>query len=52
MRIGIIGAGIIGTTCAVRILDQFPDCKITIYADKFSPATTSDVSAGKFFKSC
>ncbi|RNA14809.1 D-aspartate oxidase [Brachionus plicatilis] len=46
MRIAIIGAGIIGITCAARILDQFPDCKIIIYADRFSPDTTSDVSAG------
>lgn len=52
MRIGIIGAGIIGATCAVRILDQFPGCKITIYADKFSPDTTSDVSAGTFLIIC
>lgn len=46
MRIAILGAGIIGVTCAARILEEFEGCKVTVYADKFSPDTTSDVSAG------
>lgn len=46
-RIAIIGAGIIGVTSACRIIETIPNAKITIYAEKFSPDTTSDVSAGK-----
>ncbi|CAF0813329.1 unnamed protein product [Brachionus calyciflorus] len=46
LKIAVIGAGIIGITSACRILDFFPDASITIYAETFSPDTTSDVSAG------
>lgn len=45
----VVGAGIIGITSAWRILDNVPNAKVTIFAEKFSPNTTSDVSAGMIF---
>lgn len=48
LKIAVIGAGIIGITSACRILEHFPNANITVYADRFSPNTTSDVSAGFF----
>ena len=46
LRIGVLGAGIIGLTSAIRLKEKYPDAKITVYASNFSPNTTSDVSAG------
>lgn len=48
VKIAIIGVGIIGLTSACRILELIPDASITIYAETFSPNTTSDVSAGLY----
>lgn len=46
-RIAVIGAGIIGLSTAVEILqDDNIKCKVTLIADKFTPNTTSDVAAG------
>ena len=47
MQIAIIGAGVIGTTTAYRLLEQFGKriC-VTVFSDDFSPQTTGDVSAG------
>ena len=46
MKIVVIGAGIIGTTTAVRLRRQFPHCDLRILASKLSPDTTSDIAAG------
>lgn len=46
MKIVIIGAGIIGITTAVRLVESFQDVDITIISEDFSPNTTSNVSAG------
>ena len=46
MNIAIIGAGIIGLTSAYRIKESFPHACICVIAAKYSPHTTSDVSAG------
>lgn len=46
MKIAIIGAGIMGVTCAVRLHELFTNPEVTIFTDKLSPDTTSDVSAG------
>lgn len=46
LKIAVIGAGIVGITSTCRILEHFPNANITVYADRFSPNTTSDVSAG------
>lgn len=46
-NIAIIGAGVIGATTALRLLEQFGDSvSVVVFADKFSPDTTGDVSAG------
>ena len=45
-RICVIGAGIIGVSSAVRVIEAFPGSEVTIVADEFSPHTTSDVAGG------
>lgn len=46
-QIAIIGAGVIGTTTAYRIQEQFGNSiSVTIFSDELSPNTTGDVSAG------
>lgn len=46
-KIAIIGAGVIGSTTAIRLQEQFgKSISITIFSDAFSPHTTGDVSAG------
>ncbi|XP_053691106.1 D-aspartate oxidase-like [Sabethes cyaneus] len=42
----ILGAGINGLTCAMRLSEQYPHCGIEIISEHFSPNTTSDVAAG------
>lgn len=44
--IGIVGGGVIGLSTAAAILQDNPQLKIVVYADAFTPHTTSDVSAG------
>ncbi|XP_077317420.1 D-amino-acid oxidase isoform X1 [Lithobates pipiens] len=50
MRVAVIGAGVIGLSTALCIHDQYHrtvhPLKIEIYADKFTPLTTSDGAAG------
>lgn len=47
MQIAVIGAGVIGTTTAIRLQELFGNkVSITIFSDAFSPNTTGDVSAG------
>ena len=44
-RIAVIGAGIIGCSTALRLLESYGDkCHVTLISDKFSPNTTSDVA--------
>ena len=45
-KVCVIGAGIIGTTTALRVKQAFPDLDLDLIADKFSPITTSDGVAG------
>ena len=52
IQIAVIGAGVIGLTSACRILESIPTANITVYAEKFSPNTTSDVSAGLWEPYC
>ncbi|XP_015770496.1 PREDICTED: D-aspartate oxidase-like [Acropora digitifera] len=44
--VGVVGAGIIGLSSAVCILERDPTVKLTVIADKFTPNTTSDGAAG------
>lgn len=47
MRICVVGAGVVGLSCAVRLKEVFGWTKpITIISDKFMKDTTSDVAAG------
>jgi len=46
MNICIIGGGIIGTSSAVRLKRAFPDSKITLISEAWSPNTTGDGAAG------
>ena len=48
MKVVVVGAGIIGTSTAVRIRRQFPQCDLSIVASTVSPdpSLTSDISAG------
>ncbi|KAL3873312.1 hypothetical protein ACJMK2_036446 [Sinanodonta woodiana] len=45
-QICVIGAGIMGLSSALHIQEICPESDVTIIADKLSPNTTSDVSAG------
>lgn len=53
-RVGVLGAGIIGLSTAVHILEKTQAeygqgasaVEVTIIADRFSPHTTSDGSGG------
>ncbi|XP_053659934.1 D-aspartate oxidase-like [Anopheles marshallii] len=42
----ILGGGINGLSCAMRLSNEFPSSTIQIISDNFSPNTTSDVAAG------
>ena len=44
--VAVVGAGIIGLSTAVCILERDPTVKVTVIADKFTPNTTSDGAAG------
>lgn len=45
-QICVIGGGIIGVTSALAIKEKFPNFNVTIFADKYTPNTTGDGSAG------
>lgn len=47
IKIAIIGAGVVGTTTAIRLQELFGKrISLTLYSEEFSPKTTGDVSAG------
>ncbi|TRY63253.1 hypothetical protein TCAL_05776 [Tigriopus californicus] len=46
MKVLVIGAGIIGTTSALKIQEAWPECHIDIVTESLSPGTTSDGAAG------
>ncbi|KAJ9580270.1 hypothetical protein L9F63_004083 [Diploptera punctata] len=48
LRVGVLGAGVVGVTTATELQSQFPTANITIIADKFNNETTSEVAAGIF----
>lgn len=46
-KIAIIGAGVVGTTTAIRLQELYGKrISLTIFSEEFSPNTTGDVSAG------
>lgn len=50
MRVAVIGAGVIGLSTAQSIYEQYhavvSPLTIEVYADRFTPLTTSDGAAG------
>ena len=50
MRVAVIGAGVIGLSTAQCILEQHRSAggplSLEVYADRFTPLTTSDGAAG------
>lgn len=50
MRVAVIGAGVIGLSSAQSVYEQFHSkihpLTIEVYADRFTPLTTSDGAAG------
>lgn len=46
VRIAVVGAGAVGLSTALCIQDRIRNCDVHIIAEKFSPSTTSDGSAG------
>lgn len=50
MRVAVIGAGVIGLSTALCIHERFqplvPCLQLEVYADRFTPHTTSDGAAG------
>ena len=49
VKVAIVGAGVMGLSCADVIQEKYPHVQVTIFAEKFSPATTSDGAAGLFW---
>lgn len=49
LKIGVIGAGIIGTSSALALIESMPNADITLISEKFSPNTTSDGSGGLIY---
>jgi len=48
LRVGVLGAGVVGVTTATELQAEFPTASITIIADKFNKDTTSEIAAGIF----
>ena len=42
----VVGAGVVGLSTALCVLDKYPYLKVTIIADKFTPNTTGDGTGG------
>lgn len=47
-RVAVIGAGVVGLSTALCIKSQHPTLPLTIIADRFLDATTSDGAGGLF----
>lgn len=48
MRIGILGAGIVGLTTALEVQSEYRNASVSVIADKFEKETVSYVAAGIF----
>lgn len=48
LRIGVLGAGVVGLTTALQLQETFRQAKVDVIADKFNTDTTSYVAAGIF----
>lgn len=46
-KIAVLGAGIIGISCAVQLQNKFKNAvEVVVISEEFSPNTTGDGSAG------
>lgn len=45
-KVAVVGAGVVGLSTALCIVETCPSCSVTVLSDQFSPNTTSDVAAG------
>ena len=48
-KVAVVGGGIIGISSAVRAIETVPNVEVTLIADKFTPNTTGDGSAGFWY---
>ncbi|CAO1414644.1 unnamed protein product [Diamesa serratosioi] len=48
MRIGVLGAGVIGLTTALEVQSEYRNASVSVIADKFEKETVSYVAAGIF----
>ncbi|CAG5059088.1 unnamed protein product [Parnassius apollo] len=49
IKIAVLGAGVNGITCALKIKDKYPNFDVTIFSEKFTPDTTGDGSGGLWY---
>ncbi|OWR51505.1 D-aspartate oxidase [Danaus plexippus plexippus] len=52
MRVAVLGAGINGLGCAVKVKEKYPNFDVVIISDKFTPDTTGDGSGGLWKPYC
>lgn len=45
-NIAVIGGGVVGVTTSLQLQKDIKNSRVTIFAEKWSPNTTGDVSAG------
>ncbi|XP_062426950.1 D-aspartate oxidase isoform X2 [Rhea pennata] len=45
-KVAVVGAGVVGLSTALCIVETFPTCSLAVVAERFTPSTTSDVAAG------
>lgn len=48
MKVGILGAGIVGVNTALQVQKEFPSAEITILAEGYGNETLSSGAAGIF----
>ncbi|CAN8025368.1 unnamed protein product [Ixodes persulcatus] len=48
VEVGVVGAGIIGLTTAVRIIESVDGVRVTVIAESLTPHTTADAAMGYF----
>ena len=49
LNVAVVGAGIIGLSSALKVLETVPDVTVTVIAEAFHPFVTSNVAAGFWY---
>ncbi|XP_063627323.1 D-amino-acid oxidase [Cydia splendana] len=52
VKVSVIGAGINGIACALRIKETYPNFEVVVLSEEFSPDTTGDGSGGLWYPYC